>query len=77
MELSEALSFLVFVFEKRDNELLYQQWCGNFFSQEMSFADFKERQKQKPVKDDEEILEGVMEILEMFAEGRDSAGGNI
>lgn len=51
--------------KKREEELLFQRWIHDIQFQ-MSFNEFKEKLKPKPLRSDEEILEEVKDILDMF-----------
>ena len=73
MEPEEALSFISFALEQRDDELLFQRWIiGPQF--EISFDEFRQGLKPKPIKSDAEILADVKTILDGFGERRNSFG---
>lgn len=54
-----------FLLRKREEELLFQRWIHDIQFQ-MSFDEFKEKLKPKPLRSDEEILDEVKDILDMF-----------
>jgi len=62
-DIEEALSLLEYALQKREEELLFQRWIHDFQCQ-MSFNEFKERLKPRPIKKEEEILADVKEILD-------------
>lgn len=76
MEPEEALSFVSYVMERREDELLFQRWI-NGLQYEISFEEFRLRLKPKKVKPDVEILADVRTILNGFAEERGELHGNI
>lgn len=76
MEPEEALSFISYVIEKREDELLFQRWIGGL-QYEMSFTEFKQRLKPKPIKDESEILADVRIILNGLTKGEGDPHGNI
>ena len=76
MEPEEALSFISFVFDKREDEMLFQRWV-NGLQFEMSFDEFKLQLKPKPIKSESEILADVRTILNGFVAERRDLRGNI
>lgn len=64
LDIEEALSLLELALQKREEELLFQRWVHDMQFQ-MSFDEFRERLKPKPIKKEEEILADVKEILDL------------
>ena len=62
MPADEGMAFLRFISDKDEESLLFQRWIVSA-QFEMSFDEFKEKLKPKPMKDDEEILQDVEDIL--------------
>lgn len=75
MESAEALSFISFVFRKREDELMFQRWI-NRLQFEMSFDEFRHRLRPKPIKQEAEILADVRTILDGFTKERGNTYGN-
>jgi len=65
LELDEALSLIEYAMAQHEEELLFLRWVHDLQFQ-MSFEEFKEKLKPKPLKSDEEILEDVKDILALF-----------
>lgn len=73
MDPDEAIAYLDYLTKRKEEDMLFQRWIsGPQFS--MSFERFKEELKPVPIKKDEEILDDVFKILEMFSGGNN---GNI
>lgn len=64
MEPDQALSFLSYAFEKKQDELLFQRWISEY--QYMGFREFKERLRPVIPKSDADILRDVKSILGDF-----------
>lgn len=54
-----------FLLKKREEELLFQRWIHDIHLH-ISFEEFKRSLKPPVIKSDEEILEEVKNILELF-----------
>lgn len=65
MELDEALSLIEYAFAQQEEELLFNRWIHDV-QFHMSFEEFKEQLKPKPIKAEEEILDDVKEIITLF-----------
>lgn len=65
LEINEALSHIDFLFEKQEEELIFQRWINGpqFY---MSLEAFKEKLQPIELRDEEEILDEVYEIIKMF-----------
>ena len=62
MSLGEFVDFIRFALKKKEEELLFQRWISGPQFQ-MSYNDFVEQLKPKPLRDDAEILNEVRAIL--------------
>jgi hypothetical protein len=65
--MEDAFSFIVYAYEKNDEELLFQRWIyGYQFN--ISFEQFKAeiKERAKPPKNEDEILKDVKAIITLF-----------
>lgn len=70
MGVEEACDYLLFLYERESDKLLYERWiAGPQYSK--SFEDFKHELKPITIRDDEDIINEVMDFLEL-REGRKS-----
>lgn len=61
--MEEVPAFVDFAYEKQTEELLFQRWIPY---QYLSFDDFKAKIKPQIIKNDEEILKDVKDIITLF-----------
>jgi len=71
LDIEDALPFIDYAYEKREEELIFQRWIPY---QQISYDEFKAQIKPPVIKNDEEILKDVKEIINAFNKGVERNG---
>lgn len=63
MQIDEATAYIDFLLDKEQDKLIFNRWIVGGYEKDMSFQEFKEALQPIEIKDDDEILDELQELM--------------